>query len=244
MNEQRQPVLQKPPGYRDPSTPGQTHTRPPFRKPVLPQSYRPEKKRSRSCCCLCCCFICILILVLLFLIVVAGGVFYLWFEPRLPIFHLKSLEFTRFNVTVNPDGAYLNSQTVVRVEARNANSELRVIYDRTEVWLSVGNVELGSASLPGFTQEKKNITMLKFTTQAKNELVDSGGGTKLKDGFRSKSLVVSAEIQSGIGLGSGGWNTNRVGVKVLCGGVSLKQIEGGAMPKCSINFLKWININL
>ncbi|KAA8516137.1 hypothetical protein F0562_019316 [Nyssa sinensis] len=185
MNEQMQPVLRKPPGYRDPSALGQTPTRLLTRSRGFPLPYRPEKKR-RSCCWLFCCFICIAILVLLFIIIVSGGVFYIWFEPRLPIFHLKSFQFIRFNVTVNPDGTYLNSQTVIRVEVRNAKLEVEVM----------------------------------------NELVEDGVVKKLKDGFRSKSLVVSAEIQSGIGLRSGGWDTNTVGIKVLCGHVNLKHGRG------------------
>ncbi|KAA8520713.1 hypothetical protein F0562_015015 [Nyssa sinensis] len=244
MNQEAQSVLQKPPGYRDPSAPVKIPARPPPRKPVLPPSLRPEKKR-RSCCCLCCSCFCIVILVLLFVIIVCGGVFYIWYEPRLPVIHLKSLQFPRFNVTVKPDGGtYLDSQTVLRVEVRNANPELRLIYDRTKVWLSAENTDLGSASLPAFIQEKKNITVLKLRTQVKNELIDDRAGAKLKAGFRSKRMVVSAEIRTGVGFGSGGWNTKKVEVKVLCGGVRLMQINGGVMPKCSINMLQWSNINL
>ena len=80
MAEQAKPILQKPPGYRDPGV--QAHapsSRPlPLRKPVLPLSFRPRKRR-RSCCISCCCYTFLLILLLFIVVAIAGCFFYLWY---------------------------------------------------------------------------------------------------------------------------------------------------------------------
>lgn len=99
--------------------------------------------------------------------------------------------------------------------------------------------ELGSKGVDGFTQKRRNITSLKVETVVKNQVVDDGDGSKLKARFQSKGLVVSVEVQSGLGFIVEGLKIGPLGVKVLCGGVSLKRLESGDMPSCTINTLKW-----
>ncbi|KAL7002425.1 hypothetical protein U1Q18_003578 [Sarracenia purpurea var. burkii] len=242
MAEQTKPVLQKPPGYRDPSHQANIRPKPPVRKPVLPPSLQPRKKRracyGRRCCCW---FACVFVLVLL-IIAATAALLYIYYEPTLPVFHLQSLQFPRFNITSTPDGPVLNSQAVVRIELRNPNVALKVNYDKTEVSLNAGNVDLGTATLPEFTQGKKNTTVLKLKTEVKNELLQNGVAKKLKDEFRSKSLVVRMEVRTGIGMGANRWETVKPAVKVVCGGLSLKEVEGGAVPKCKIILFGWINL--
>ncbi|KAM7508592.1 hypothetical protein LguiA_019045 [Lonicera macranthoides] len=228
------PVLQKPPGYKDPAQPVQ---RPPPRKPKLPPSFY-EKKSRRSCCRTCCCLFCLLIILGLLFFVTAGGVFYVWFEPRVPVLHLKNVQIPRFNITAGNDVTALDAQTVISVEIKNPNSHLSMIYDRTHVYLnSEDHLDLGSSSLPGFTQGKKNTTTLKLTTMVTNELIDSGVGKKLHDGFKSKSLPLTVEIRTAVGLKGGGWSTTTVGVRAICG-ATLKQIGSGDMPTCTIKLLE------
>ncbi|KAK2983877.1 hypothetical protein RJ640_003928 [Escallonia rubra] len=232
------PVLQRPPGYKDPDI---TVQRPPPGKPVaLPPSFYPPRRR-KSCCRTCCCFLCLFIIMATLLCFAAGGFFYVWFEPRVPVLHLKSLKIPQFNVTANADGTtMLNARTLIGVEVKNLNSELRLIYERTNVHInSQDGLDLGSASLPGFTQEKKNVTVLKIATQVRNALVDDDTGKKLKEGFKSKSLPVSVVVQTAVGAGGKGWNTWTVGVDARCGDLTLKQLEGGAMPRCRIKVFKW-----
>ncbi|CAK9139335.1 unnamed protein product [Ilex paraguariensis] len=138
----------------------------------------------------------------------------------------------------------LDAKTVVTVVAKNSNSELKVMYDQMQVYLDgEDGLDLGSASLRGFTQENKNETLLKFTTQVKNMLIDDEVGKKLKYGYKSKTLLVSTEVRTGIAMGGNGWTTGAVNVKLICGAMSLKQVENRAMPKCRINVFKWFNIH-
>ncbi|PSS24254.1 hypothetical protein CEY00_Acc09191 [Actinidia chinensis var. chinensis] len=243
MAEQAKPILQKPPGYRDPGL--QAHAPssrpPPPRKPVLPMSFRP-RKRGRSCCLSCCCYTFLLLLLLLIVVAIAGCCFYLWYQPRMPVFHLQSLRFTRFKITTGPDGPTLTSEAVVRVEVRNPNHALKINYANTVVSLNTDGVDLGTSPSPEFTQAKMNTTVLKFTVPAKNQLVANVVAQRLTGGFRTKRLVVATEVRTGIGVGTDAWSTMRPSVKVVCGGMTLKAIEGGAVPKCKITVFKWINI--
>ncbi|KAF7138133.1 hypothetical protein RHSIM_Rhsim07G0007300 [Rhododendron simsii] len=247
MTEQAKPVLKKPPGYRDPAAPVQAPPKPPARKPpqpILPISLRPKKKRRRYCRSICC-YICLLIILATVLAAVAACCFYLYYEPRLPVFRLQSLQFPLFNVTSGPDGPEVNSRAVVRIEVKNPNNFLHVNYGRIEADLSAENVDLGTAGVAGFTQGKKNTTVVKLTTEVKGVLIGNEAAAKrLKEGVRSKGVVVGTEVRVGIGMGANGWNTARASVKAVCGGVSLKEVENGAVPKCKILFFDWINLSI
>lgn len=245
MTEPVKPVLQKPPGYRNPNAPFPSVPRPGVRKPVLPPSFYHRRKR-RSFCRICCCLLCTLIFILTLLLLISSGLFYLWFEPVIPVFHLQSLQIPHFNVSVKSDGTYLDSKTTFNLEVRNPNSKITLYYGGTDVQVTVGErteTDLGSSSVPGFTQETKNTTVLKFTAVDKSLLVEDGVGAKLRAQFRSRDLVVFMEVRTSVGLGVESWKIGTMGVHVLCGGVSLKKLDGGAMPKCTINLLKWINIH-
>ena len=161
------------------------------------------------------------------------------YQPRIPVFHLQSLRFTRFHITTGPDGPSLTSEAVVRVEVRNPNHALKINYANTEVSLSTDGVDLGIGKSQEFTQAKMNTTVLKFTVPAKNQLVEHAVAQRLTGGIRTKRLVVATEIRTGIGVGIDGWSTMRPSVKVVCGGLTLKAIEGGAVPKCKITVFKW-----
>ncbi|XP_043716482.1 NDR1/HIN1-like protein 6 [Telopea speciosissima] len=243
MTEATKPVLQKPPGYKDPNAPISTAPKPQIRKQPLPPSFQPKRKRH-GCCRICCCFFCIFLLLLIVLIAAAGALFYLWFDPKLPIYRLQSIQFPRFNISVTSDGTYLDSQTVVRLEAKNPNrKKITFYYDESEVRMTVGNdVDLGSVSIPRFTQAKQNITALKFATQVKHALIDDGEGLKLKAQFRSKSMLVRVEVRTRFGVGVEKLTLGKLAVNVLCGGVTLKDLSAGNTPQCTVNLFKWINI--
>lgn len=240
------PVLQKPPGYRDPTNPGKPVPRPLPRKSVLPPSFRP-RKRTKSVCGLCWCFAYFTLAAICFLIAILGGIFFLWFDPKLPVFHIQSFKISTFDVTTKMDGTYLNAATVARLEVRNPNSRLTYRYGVLEVGITLGKdeeTELGSTSLPGFTQAKKNTTSLKIESRVKNELVEDGVGSRIKSQFKKRRMVVNLQVKTTVGLGvMKGIEIGMLGVDVLCDGITLKEIDGGNMPKCTIRTLKWININ-
>ncbi|KAH6756476.1 hypothetical protein C2S53_002477 [Perilla frutescens var. hirtella] len=235
--------LQRPPGYRDPNTPIQ---HPPPQKAVkLPPSFQ-QAKRRRACCRICCCCFCIAMVILVFVSVSAALTFYLWFQPRLPQIHLKSIEFTKFNVSTTADGPVLDAAATVAVEIKNPNQNLGIVYDRTHVLLSAvnGDASLGEQTVAGFSQSKNNVTTLKFAMRVDKEIVDGKSAEELKKGFKSKSLLLNAEIRSGIGVKERRWATTPLQVEVVCDGVRFSQVEGGgggggSMPKCRIKVFNW-----
>lgn len=246
MAEPPKPVLQKPPGYRDPNAPVRLAPKLGLRKPILPSTF-PVKRRRRSCCRICCCFFCIFSFILIIILFLGGAFFYLWFNPKVPVFHLQSLKIQRFNVTVKSDATYIDSQTAVKVEVRNPNDKITFRYGKTSVTLTAGlgedETELGSGSSGEFTQGKKSTTVVKWTVHEKNVLVADEVGAKLKARYRSRAMVVSVVVRTRVSLGVGGWRIGTVGMHISCGDVALKKLDGGDMPKCTVNVLKWINFH-
>ncbi|KAJ8900496.1 hypothetical protein K2173_025273 [Erythroxylum novogranatense] len=236
-------VLQKTPGYKDPTNNSRQNPKLPPRKPILPTSYQPRKKRA-GCCRICCCLSCILLIVIILAVLVASGFFYVWTDPKLPVFHVLSFNFPTFKVTKQPDGAYLNAATVTRVEVKNPNTNIRIRYGESNVHITIGkteDIDMGTAQLPGFTQGTKNTTSLKIETRVTNELIE-GAGLKLMDQFRRKNLVVNVEVKTKFGISVGGLETEMTDVQVLCEGMTLKEIEDSQLPKCHVKALRWLNL--
>ncbi|KAK1268195.1 hypothetical protein QJS04_geneDACA008140 [Acorus gramineus] len=130
---QPNPVLQKPPGYRDPNAP------PPPPKPkqvVLPAAFRhqpPRKRHPKRCTCrFCCCLVLLGLLFLLFVVSVVGAVSFMWFQPRVPSFHLQSIVPVRLNVSSRADGTFVSARTVVRLLAYNPNSKIRFDFQKNK----------------------------------------------------------------------------------------------------------------
>ncbi|XP_026661949.2 uncharacterized protein LOC103710857 [Phoenix dactylifera] len=247
------PVLQKPPGYRDPAAPRPAAPKPPPRRPQLPPTFRqagkaPRRRRRQfSSCCLCCWLLAAAIAIA-FLIAVAGSIAYLWFQPRLPSFRLQSVQASRFRVATRSDGTFLNAATTVRILASNPNGKIGLAYGDGEGWVTVvdddGDVEVGTAAIAGFEQEKKNATVVRFSARAKGVMVDDAVGSRLKARFRSKEIRFGVEVRTKLGVRVGGKTTGKVPIRVLCQAVSLRQVDGGrTSPKCHINLLRWINLH-
>ncbi|GAV87382.1 LEA_2 domain-containing protein [Cephalotus follicularis] len=234
------PVLQKPPGYSDPTVPVQ-----PRRKPVLPPSFQPKVKRKSWCRIFCCC-LCIALSIFILLLVVSSGLFYLWFDPKLPVYHLQSVRIPTFNVTVKPDGTFVDARTVTRLQMKNPNGKLTYYYSGVRLGVTVDDgTDLGSVRIAGFTQGRRNTTTLKAETKVDEQLVDDGMVvSRLKARYRTKALVVHVAFRTRIRLGLVGvkLKLGSVSINVFCGGVSLKRLERGHMHKCTVNMLRWINI--
>lgn len=248
------PVLQKPPGYRDPNMATSPPPPPPIaarpqqqqqqmRKSAatIPTSFRPKKKR-RSCCRFCCCFVCITLVLLIFLFLIGTAIFYLWFDPKLPIFSLASFRLDGFKLSDDPDGALLSATAVARVEMRNPNTKLVFYYGNTAVEMSVGSgndeTGMGETTVNGFRQGPKNSTSVKVETTVKNQLVERGLAKRLATKFQSKDLVINVVAKTKVGLGVAGIKIGMLAVNLRCGGVSLNKLDTDS-PKCSLNTLKW-----
>ncbi|XP_048610366.1 NDR1/HIN1-like protein 6 isoform X2 [Brassica napus] len=254
---QMKPVLQKPPGYRDPNTPSPQPPPPPppvaarpqpppMRKPAagMPSSFRPKRKRG-NCFKSCCCCVCITIVLLVFLFLIATAIFYLWFDPKLPTFSLSSFRLDGFKLSDDPDGSSLSAAAVARVEMRNPNAKLVFYYGDTAVDMSIGNgndeTQMGDTTINGFRQGPKNSTSVKVETAVKNMLVDRGLAMRLASKFQSKDLVINVVAKTKVGLGVGGMKIGMLAVNLRCGGVSLNKLDTDS-PKCILNTLKWVNL--
>ncbi|KAF3548566.1 hypothetical protein DY000_02002563 [Brassica cretica] len=214
---------------------------PPLRPQQQPPPMRPKRKRG-SCCRTCCCCVCITLVLVIFLLLVGTAVFYLWFDPKLPIFSLASFRLDGFKLSDDPDGASLSATAVARVEMRNPNAKLVFYYGNTAVEMSVGNgndeTGMGETTVNGFRQGPKNSTSVKVETSVKNQLLDRGLAKRLSAKFQSKDLVMNVVAKTKVGLGVGGVKIGMLAVNLRCGGVSLNKLDTDS-PKCILNTLKW-----
>ncbi|KAL3517250.1 hypothetical protein ACH5RR_024152 [Cinchona calisaya] len=236
------PPLAKPPGFREPGLPIQK-PQPPARQANLPPSFYTHKKHRNFCCRCCCCFFVFIILLSLFF-VSFGGFFYLWYEPRVPLFALKSFQVNKFNVTSTPAGPTLNSQISVSIEFKNANKNIKLVYDKISMsWNSddIGPGEIGQESVAGFIQEQNNMRVVNFSLKG-NSPLDDPSAKKVMNKFRAKSLMANVEVRTGIGMVLSGLKIGTVEVKVTCNASSLKEIQDGSMPKCKVFVFRLINI--
>ncbi|XP_023005046.1 NDR1/HIN1-like protein 13 [Cucurbita maxima] len=241
------PPLQRPPGYKDPSASGSSASipvsKPPAarNKPRLPTSYKPKKRKS-SCCRLCCCVFCFLILFLIVVVSLAGALFYLIFDPKLPLFHLLAFRISSFKVAPTPDGSYLDAQVSIRVEFKNPNDKLAIRYGKIEYDVMVGQAaEFGQRELQGFTQARRSTTTVKADSGVKGKMLGVEDSTRLVSKYQSKAMEVKVEARTAVGVVAQGWAVGPISVKLDCES-KLKNIEAGDMPTCNINLLRWINI--
>ncbi|QCD77557.1 hypothetical protein DEO72_LG1g1182 [Vigna unguiculata] len=235
---QPRPTLQKPPAYRDHQfqpAPG------PLRKAALPPSFRPRPKRRRRCCRVCCCTFCILFIVIFLFLVIAAAVFYLLYDPALPKFRLSSFRVPKLNVSNTNDGAYLDADTTARVEVRNRSGKMSWHFGQSKVEVSAddGNLSLGSSKVAGFVVEQQGLAQVKAATKVTKLALDDRLRRKLKGAVESKALTPTVEIRTKTSVGLQGWNSPSIAVTVVCGGVTMRRLENGDPPLCSITLLQW-----
>ncbi|KAJ0989305.1 hypothetical protein J5N97_007661 [Dioscorea zingiberensis] len=257
------PILQKPPGYREPSAPPASAAprppAPPRKPPQLPPTLRyagkrpVRRRRTRACCCRLCCWLFLILIALAFVFAVTGALAYLWFQPHLPLFRIQSVRTSRFNVSRSDGASSFDAAVAVTIQAVNPNGKMGLTYSDLEAVVSVadddGDVDLGTATALGFAQGRRNSTPVRFAVVAKEVVVDESVASRMAARYRSKELSFVVEVRTKVGVRVGGKSTGRVPIRVECGAVSLKQTarvnteNDSTLPRCHINLLRWINLH-
>ncbi|KAL5061257.1 hypothetical protein RYX36_032861 [Vicia faba] len=231
-------ILQKPPGYRDPTTP-QKHP-PPRKAPALPPSFRPKPKKRRYCR-MCCCTVCILLLILILIFILLIALFHILYQPSLPEFRLGSFRVSAFKITTNADGGSLNADTTTMVDIKNRNTKIAWHFDQSSVQIRADNsdLNLGSTKVAAFDVKERDVSKLKAQTKVRHEVLDARQKRRLKSVFESKALMPNVEVKTRTGVNVQGWKSMTIGVTVVCGGATIRQIQNGDSPHCSFTILKW-----
>ncbi|CAL0308844.1 unnamed protein product [Lupinus luteus] len=196
------PIMQKPPGYKSPF---KEPTPPPRKPPTRHQ----KKKHRRGCCCISFCIIFIIIFILIFVAAIAAGLIYIFYDPRLPEFHIDSFGVNNLNVTQKPDGFYLNGETMMKVEVKNESGKMGWLFDDTNVVVTAenGDLNLGSTTMPGFEVKEKELKMLKGGT----EIRDIALNDSLEKKVEGKDIVLDVEIRTKSGVEMSGWKSWKIG---------------------------------
>ncbi|OIW17203.1 hypothetical protein TanjilG_02492 [Lupinus angustifolius] len=225
------PIIDKPPGYKSPF---KEPTPPPRKPPTRHQ----KKKHRRGCCCISFCIIFIIIFILIFVAAIAAGLIYIFYDPRLPEFRIDSFGLNNLNVTQKPDGVYyLNAETTMKVEVKNESGKMGWLFDETNVVVTAenGDLNLGTTTIPGFEVKEKELKMLKADCEVRDITLNES----LEKKVEGKEIVIVVEIRTKTGVEMSGWKSWKIGVNVVCGDKSLKQIEAGDTSKCTLTTLKW-----
>ncbi|XP_020213011.2 NDR1/HIN1-like protein 13 isoform X1 [Cajanus cajan] len=233
-------LLQKPPAHQQTTA---NLPPPPARiKPAPPQAFRPKPRpKRRSGCRICCCSTCIGLLILILVLVIAAGIFYLIYDPALPHFRLSSFRVPTFNISDAIDGPYLNANTISRVEVKNRSGKMTWRFAPSRVAISAddGDVNLGSTNLAGFSVRERAVAGLKAETKVSNQALSERQRRRLKGAVVGKALAPSLEFRTKTGVTLQGWNSPYLAITVVCGGVTMRELEKGGPPRCTITFLKW-----
>ncbi|XP_010556583.1 PREDICTED: uncharacterized protein LOC104825868 [Tarenaya hassleriana] len=249
------PMLQKPPGYRDPHAPppetGKGTKLLQRKQLLLPASLYPEekKRRRRSRCRVFWCCFCISVAVVVFLLLLTAALFFLWYSPKLPVVRLASFRLQTLNFSGGkPDDGWslMTAETTARLNFRNPNGKLRYYYGDADVALTVGDGDfetaVGSTRVKGFVEKPGNRTVVIVSSRLRNQQVDDPTAKRLREELKSKTLVVKVTARTRVGLGVGRRRIGTVGVSLKCGGVRLQTLDSN-MAKCSIKMLKWITLH-
>ncbi|VFR00175.1 unnamed protein product [Cuscuta campestris] len=191
--------------------------------------YRPQhppRRHKRGCCCRCCLWTTFLIAVLLLLAAIAAAAFWVLYRPQRPTFAVNSLRLSQFNLT----SAALSSKLEISISARNPNKKVVYVYDPVAISAFSDEVDLGSGSIREFEHGTKNTTVLKSTIARSRQTLDGGEIKKLKS---KKSLPVTIRLDTKVRVKVGSLKTNKVGVRVTCGGIRVSVPSGRSPAKAT-----------
>jgi len=108
-----------------------------------------------------------------------------------------------------------------------------------QIWADNGDLNLGSTKVAAFDVKVKNKTVVKAETKVRDEELNEKQRRKLKSAFTSKALVPSVEVKTRTSVRVQGWKSMMIGVTVVCGDFTLREIQNGDMPPCSFTVFKW-----
>ncbi|EES00128.1 hypothetical protein BDA96_03G034500 [Sorghum bicolor] len=198
-----------------------------YQRPIYRPQQAPAKRRrtgGRSCpfsCCCCFFWTVLVILLLAFLAAVVGGAFYLLYRPHRPAFTLTVARVTKLSLSSSATAPALSDAIDVTLTAKNPNKKLVYLYDDFTVTAATAAnaVPLGEASVPGFTADAGNITVIKATVSASALTVDPTAASS--DIKKSGEFPITVDLETKAGVRVGGLKTKKIGIQVHCDGVKV-----------------------
>ncbi|CAD6240275.1 unnamed protein product [Miscanthus lutarioriparius] len=207
-----------------------------YQRPIYrPQQAAAKRRRGgRSCpfsCCCCFFWTVLVILLLAFLAAVVGGAFYLLYRPHRPAFTLTVARVTKLSLSSSATAPALSDAIDVTLTAKNPNKKLVYLYDDFTVTAATAAnaVPLGEATVPGFTADAGNITVIKATVSASALTVDPTAAAS--DIKKSGEFPITLDLETKAGVRVGGLKTKKIGIQVHCDGVKVAAPAAPAAKK-------------
>uniref|UniRef100_A0A0A8Y5W6 Late embryogenesis abundant protein LEA-2 subgroup domain-containing protein n=1 Tax=Arundo donax TaxID=35708 RepID=A0A0A8Y5W6_ARUDO len=195
-----------------------------YQRPIYRPQAPAKRRRGRSCrCSFCCCFCWALLVVILLalLAAVAGGAFYLLYRPQRPSFTVSSVRLAALNLTSSATAPLLTDSITLTVTAKNPNKKIVYLYDDFTLSASTAanGVPLGDGTVPGFTHNASNTTVLTATIAANGVTVDPSDASS--DIKKSGSFFVTLDAETRAGVRVGNLKTKKIGIQVHCEGIKV-----------------------
>ncbi|KAK7294347.1 hypothetical protein RJT34_17236 [Clitoria ternatea] len=188
-----------------------------------PQPYRHRRSNRGLCRTLCCWFI-LLLIILLILVGAAATAVYFLFHPQRPSFSVNSLKLSYLKLTPS---STLNSKFDLTLSTTNPNKKISFLYDPTTVSILSGDADIAGGTVPAFEHRERNTTVMEALVRGSDETVESDVAMALKK--RRSGLTLKVVLETKVVAKMGVLKTPRVGIKVLCDGVSVT-IPAGVKP--------------
>ncbi|XP_073158113.1 NDR1/HIN1-like protein 3 [Henckelia pumila] len=148
--------------------------------------------------------ICAIVLTLLFLVGIITFILWLSLRPHRPRFHMEDFSIPAFS----QDGGFQNMQIIYNVTARNANQNIGVYYDSTQLTVYYQDQSIGgSPVLSSFYQEPKNTTIVAGTLSGAALTVSSERWQQLMAARGQGQVVFRVDVVSVIRFKISSWDS-------------------------------------
>ncbi|KAL5709195.1 hypothetical protein ACHQM5_019910 [Ranunculus cassubicifolius] len=144
-------------------------------------------------------------------------IFWLVLRPKVPEFHVSSVNVTGFNVT----GSQLSGNWEIELLARNPNKKLSVFYEHIEGYMYYRKDSLAATTIAPFMQGTSNETTVKAKFGASGTYVSDYSMGKLNGERSVGSVNFNLRMLGWVRFRSGTWRTRLHSMRIFCDGVTV-----------------------
>lgn len=98
-------------------------------------------------------------------------------------------------------------------------------------------IKLGQTEVAGFSQDPKNVKVIKLLTSVTKSEVDKEEGALLITNFKKKEMVLDVVSYGTVGFNVGALKLNGLPIMVECMKIKQSMVDLGQGPKCSFKLL-------
>lgn len=188
-----------------------------------------------SFCFVCCAWSCLGVLAVILSILVLGVWFVSFIKSDLPEVRVQKLSFPGLYVgNSSKQETLLNTGVEVLLNVTNKNEKIGISYNSMTAEVSLEDLRMGQAQVPGFSQEPKNQTMLKLKTEVSHFVLSKEDGQDLQSDLKNNGMVLDVVLNGTLGLNFGTFKLQGLPFIIGCTDIKQSDVDTGLEPGCSI----------